>query len=145
MATNDTYEKIAQDILPPSAKIIAQQSEQLTSFNSTAFIVLSGSLLILGIIVLFSMTYLIKNGKEPTEILKAYGIPLIIISAVLMAVSGFGVRDMSPVIGLLGTVAGYLLGRTDAEILKQQKTHEIVKAKTEDDPQKLNQKKADDT
>ncbi|HWH71840.1 MAG TPA: hypothetical protein VNT26_20930, partial [Candidatus Sulfotelmatobacter sp.] len=65
------------------------------------------------LVVFGLMTYLIRNNKEPGEILKAFGIPLIILSAVFVVISGFSPNQLSPVMGLLGTIAGYLLGRAE--------------------------------
>lgn len=63
-------------------------------------------------LIVFSMaTYLIKHGKPSESVLKIFGTLFIITAATLLILLGFGEKQISPVIGLLGTLAGYLLGR----------------------------------
>ena len=62
------------------------------------------------------MYRLLWKNQPPEGVLRIFGIPLIIVTAVLLVVVGFGEKQISPVIGLLGTVAGYLLGRNTATI-----------------------------
>ena len=100
------------EALPPIENIIPQQS----SYMDSPFFITSTVLFLLGVIVFFLMAHLIKHDKEPTEILKAFGIPLIIIASVIVVLTGFSTAELSPIIGLLGTIAGYLLGRGEQEL-----------------------------
>lgn len=97
----------------PDAPEILKKS---TSFIDSPAFYMSVSAFLLGVMVIILTAYLIRHDKEPVDVLKALGIPLIVISAVLMVLTGFGSQEISPVIGLLGTIAGYLLGRAEAEL-----------------------------
>jgi hypothetical protein len=81
---------------------------------------LSLCLLVFSMIVFSLMTYLIKIGKQPDQILKVFGSVLIVVAAVFLIVAGYSEKQISPVIGLLGTVAGYILGRSN----EKRNTHE---------------------
>ena len=111
----------SQGNLPTLSEAIGQS----TSFFQSPLFVTTMSILILGLVIFLLMTYLIANGKNPLEILKAFGIPLIIISSVLLILSGFDSSQISPIIGLLGTIAGYLLGRSHEEHLMARKKGDL--------------------
>ena len=100
------------NILPPLEEIIKTPQ----SFFTTPSFVLIVAMVSMGVVSFICMTYLIKQNKQPVEILRAFGIPLIVISGSLLIVTGFGSDQISPIIGLLGTIAGYLLGRTHEEL-----------------------------
>jgi hypothetical protein len=79
--------------------------------------VLSVSLLAFGLAVLILMTYLIGvKNKGGETLLRSFGITLIVTAAVFLVVAGYSQDQISPVIGLLGTVAGFLLGKSTEAI-----------------------------
>ena len=47
-------------------------------------------------------------------ILRTYGTVLVLILAVILIVAGYSNDQITPVIGLLGTIVGYLLGKESA-------------------------------
>jgi hypothetical protein len=74
-------------------------------------VTLSGMLLIFALLVFFLMFYLIRANKRPESVLRVFGTLLIIVVACFLIIVGFGNDQLAPVMGLLGTIAGYLLGR----------------------------------
>jgi hypothetical protein len=65
-----------------------------------------------GLVVLVLMTYLIGvKDKGGETLLRSFGVTLIITAAVLLVVAGYSQDQIAPVIGLLGTIAGFLLGK----------------------------------
>ena len=73
---------------------------------------LSLSVLVFVLIIVGLMTYLIRIGRNGGSVLRALGVPMIIGAAVFLVVAGFSEHQITPVIGLLGTIAGYLLGKS---------------------------------
>ena len=61
------------------------------------------------------MTWLIMRGGSPSTLMRAFTIPLICVMAVLLVLIGYSQEQIAPVMGLLGTVAGYLLGRRETQ------------------------------
>ena len=57
------------------------------------------------------MTFLLVRKKSAEAILRTFGVTLIITAAVFLVVAGYTEAQIAPVIGLLGAIAGYLLGR----------------------------------
>lgn len=73
---------------------------------------ISSMLLIFFLIVLSMMTHLIKKGIDPETVLKIFGMILIIAVSAFLVVAGYSSEQIGSVIGLLGTIAGYLLGKS---------------------------------
>jgi hypothetical protein len=56
-----------------------------------------------------SSAFLIHSGKGAESVLRIFGTILIIITSLFLVVAGYNNEQIAPVIGLLGTIAGYLL------------------------------------
>ena len=66
------------------------------------------------VFILVCVTVLLKRLEDPLmpeQILRTFGILVIIFAAVFLVIAGYSDTQITPVIGLLGTIAGYLLGR----------------------------------
>jgi len=72
------------------------------------------SLIVLGfglLVLLFEMI-LIRNRKiSPEDTIKFIVITLIITSTLFLITAGYSNDQIAPAVGLLGTIAGYLLGK----------------------------------
>jgi hypothetical protein len=78
-------------------------------------ITLSLALLVFGLIICGLTTYLLTRNRQATDVIRGFSLPLIIVSAVVLVVAGYSNQQISSVIGLLGTIAGYLLGSRDRQ------------------------------
>lgn len=77
-------------------------------------IMLSYAVLSFGILVIFLEFYLIKSVKnkiEPPDILLVFTITLILVGTLFLIASGHTSQQIALVLGLFGTIIGYLLGR----------------------------------
>lgn len=69
-----------------------------------------------GVLVLFITAFLIYRGKvkipagDGQWLIRTLVIPMCVVAAVFLTVVGYDSQQISPVIGLLGTIIGYLLG-----------------------------------
>jgi uncharacterized protein YhaN len=80
---------------------------------TTIEILLSVGILIFALIIFLLQVRLmtmLKLDWTPTAILRFNGLTLIIAGGLLLVVAGYSDQQIAPVIGLLGTIAGYLLG-----------------------------------
>lgn len=81
---------------------------------------LIGSVFALGLIFFTAMTVLAWRSNEGLS--ERYTKVAVIIFAVVVAVavsaSGFGEQSTNSLLGLLGTIIGYLLGRAEREVPK---------------------------
>lgn len=66
---------------------------------------------VFALVSLILVTVLLCKSRSAEQILRTFGILVIIFAAVFLVVSGYSETQITPVIGLLGTIAGYLLGR----------------------------------
>lgn len=99
----------------PSATRVTQGSSESRNWT-TIEIVLSVAILLFGAIVLALQTFLIVKlplAWTPSAILRLNGVTLIITGGILLVTAGYSNQQIAPVIGLLGAIAGYLLGSAD--------------------------------
>lgn len=73
---------------------------------------MSSVVLIFGVVVIAICAALMRSSRpSPEAILRVFGTVLIITGALFLVVAGYTDKQMAPVMGLLGTLAGYLLGK----------------------------------
>lgn len=90
---------------------------EVMSVMTSYEILLSLSVLIFGLIVMGIELYLMKVNKfDQNQTIKFVLVTLIITSALFLIAAGFSNNQIAPAMGLLGTVAGYLLGRGDTPV-----------------------------
>src|SRR5687768_325818 len=94
-----------------------QQQPALTDetwWSVTNAMTISVTVLIFGMFVLLLAAYLIRIGKSSESVLRIFGTVLIIVISVFPVVAGYTSTQIAPVMGLLGTIVGYLLGKETA-------------------------------
>ena len=75
---------------------------------------LSSGVLVFGLLMIIAEVILIlKKHIEGEQAFKIILITLIIISSIFLITAGYGNNQIAPAMGLLGTIAGYLLGKND--------------------------------
>lgn len=85
------------------------------SLLSNREFVLTLAIIAFGIIVIFFQYILLRSVVEnkTAEISKTFIVSLIIIGTLALITSGFTNEQIAPALGLFGTIAGYLLGRSE--------------------------------
>jgi hypothetical protein len=101
--------------VPAKPEMIATTRSKADWWSVTDAMTISSSVLIFGCVIILLATYLLHKGKNADDVLKLFGTLVTIISAVFLVVAGYTDTQIAPVIGLLGTIAGYLLGRRSSE------------------------------
>jgi hypothetical protein len=88
-------------------------SGETIGFLSQLEFTLSMSVLGFGLLLIVFEIYLVKTNKLPSEqIVKFIIVTLIIVSTLFLITAGYSNNQIAPATGLLGTIAGYLLGKT---------------------------------
>ena len=95
---------------PSPTMVTAQPWWSVTNAMTMSVIVL-----LFGLFVILLATYLIRAGKNTEAVLRIFGTILIVMVAVFLVVAGYTDTQIAPVIGLLGTIVGYLLGKETKE------------------------------
>jgi len=73
---------------------------------------MSIAVLVFGLFIVLAQTFLFyKQKADVEEVLKYFVVTLIIIGALFLVTAGYGNQQIAPILGLLGTIAGYLLGK----------------------------------
>jgi hypothetical protein len=75
---------------------------------------LSIGLFLFAIIIFACATYLLHKGTKAWTLLRLFGVLSIIFLTVFVLIVGYSDRQLLPVIGLFGSIVGYLLGKTTA-------------------------------
>lgn len=86
----------------------------LSEYNPLSSLTFYLSILVLlfGLIVMGLEVYLIATGKIiPDHSIKFITVTLIVTSTLFLITAGYSNNQIAPATGLLGTIAGYLLGR----------------------------------
>ncbi len=77
---------------------------------------MSTVVLVFGIVVIAICASLMRGSRPSAEaVLRVFGTVLIIVGALFLVVAGYTDKQMAPVMGLLGTLAGYLLGKSPTD------------------------------
>ena len=92
---------------PPPAKV--------PWWSVTDAMTISASILVFGLLVLMLATWALRHGIPAGLVLRLFGMLTIIVLAVFLVVAGYDSQQIAPVTGLLGTLAGYLVGRSVQE------------------------------
>jgi len=103
---------VVDTVPPPPESGGSFKVEALTSLEFyLSFIVLS-----FGVIVfVIEFACIRKVAFGPEESIKLVAVTLIIVSTLFIISAGFGSEEIAPAMGLFGTIAGYILGRTGSE------------------------------
>jgi hypothetical protein len=73
---------------------------------------MSSCILRFGLIVISLAAYVVrKNIPSYGDVLRLFGTIVIIVISVFLVVAGYDDKQMAPVMGLLGTIDGSLLGK----------------------------------
>jgi hypothetical protein len=85
------------------------QNQQVAFYLSLSILVFGLILCLAEILVLFKK----KDVCWDTSAFRVFGLTLIIVSGVFLISAGYSEYQIASMMGLLGTVAGYLLAKTD--------------------------------
>ena len=67
------------------------------------------------IVVAVQYALLRKRSFDGNDILRVFGVTLIVVGTLFLITAGFGDKQIAPAMGLFGTLAGYLLGKASRE------------------------------
>lgn len=108
-------QKIAEALGADKAAKDSHTSAEIPGdWTSANTMVMSGAVLGYSLIVLLVASIVVKYSKTPELALRLFSTVLIITSAVFLVVAGYSSQQIAPAFGLLGTMAGYVLGKSQA-------------------------------
>ena len=108
---------------PPAVPISGEIPREFVFVSQREFW-LSIEVLAFGLIVVgLQFKLLLRNGVKAEEVLRVFGVTLILVGTLFTITAGFSAQDIGPALGLFGTVAGYLLGRRT--VPKEKEVHDV--------------------
>jgi hypothetical protein len=84
----------------------------LSPFLSDLEYRLAIAVLVFGAVIVAAQFWVMRRGASTEEVLKGFALTLIIIGTLFLIVAGYSNNQIAPAVGLFGTLAGYLLGKT---------------------------------
>lgn len=81
---------------------------------------ISSTVLFFGLCVMFMSARALMRGIPAAAVLRLFGMLTIIVMSVFLIVAGYNTEQVAPVVGLLGTLAGYLVGRSASSEVAEQ-------------------------
>jgi len=96
----------------PTYEMETLPAENLLTTNREFW--LSILVLAFGVIVIFVEFFSLRSRDQvgAGDVIRLYGVTLILVGVLFVVVAGFDVDQIAPALGLFGTVAGYLLGKS---------------------------------
>jgi hypothetical protein len=92
------------------------------SYLNKSEIVMSFGVLAFGLFMTCAAIFLLRTALVPSvEVIRLVALLLIVSGVLFLVAAGYDAQSISPALGLLGTVAGYLLGRSDRGSVEVQK------------------------
>lgn len=90
-------------------------SGNVPSILSQRELLLSGIAMLFGFVVLLIEYRLLRSvGADGDQVLKVVVVTIILVATMFIITAGYSSDQIAPAIGLFGTIAGYVLGRTTA-------------------------------
>ena len=89
----------------------ASNGNSTSWWSTTNAATMSSIVLVFGLMICALVMALMRQGRNADSVLKVMGTILIIISSIFLVVAGYTDTQIAPVMGLLGTIVGYLLGK----------------------------------
>lgn len=92
-------------------------SEQLSGkspdewWSVTDAMTMSAVVLVFAVFVLGAFAWFFRGVKNEEKVIDSYLITLIILSSLFLIVAGYNKDQVTPLVGLFGTIAGYILGK----------------------------------
>lgn len=93
-------------------KSISQTTQWWSNSNAMT---MSAAVLLFGALVIAMVSNQIKNHEINDRESKMFIVVLVIVSALFVVVAGYSDSQMAPVMGLLGTIVGYVLGQRSTD------------------------------
>ena len=80
-------------------------------WSSTDAMTVSSVVLVFGFLTMLLASWLLRAGRDSDAVLRVFGTILILVATIFLIVAGYSSTQIAPAMGLLGTIAGYLLGK----------------------------------
>jgi hypothetical protein len=119
MATMESIQKAAAEMQATQKAFEAQLGTKSTTsavngsaWNQELVTNLSiGVLVFAGVVLIAASVLLCRQRATAGEVMRFFGIVLIITFSTLLVIVGYSNEQLTPIIGLFGAIAGYLLGK----------------------------------
>jgi hypothetical protein len=99
----------AEAIAPSAAAAVRKAGD----FFSLGEIKLTIVIFVFGLLALGIYYFLLKSDRSTPDALRLYVIMILVFGTLLVVSSSYSTDQIAPVVGFFGTIAGYLVGKSD--------------------------------
>jgi hypothetical protein len=103
--------KMREELDRVQGNTAASSSSMQAWWSTESAMTVSSLVLGFGVLSMLLATYLLRVGKNEDAVLRVMGTIIVLFAAIFLVVAGYSDKQIAPVMGLLGTIAGYLLGK----------------------------------
>lgn len=99
------------------ASYIPTGATVLAGTRTTYEIILSLSVLVFGLLILGGQLLMLLKLRQGWNVnsMRVAGLTLVITAGIFLITAGYSQEQIAPMVGLLGTIAGYLLGKGESK------------------------------
>jgi hypothetical protein len=108
-------ERISKEEIGTLTEVVGKPLNPVSWWSVHNAMTISASTLFFGLVIIIVGAYLVRKGADIEGVTRLLATNIILIGAIFLVVAGYTETQVAPVIGLLGTIAGYLLGKAKQE------------------------------
>jgi hydrogenase/urease accessory protein HupE len=109
VAVGDPPFENAADMGPADAANISLAGDVISSGEIRLTIVI----FVFALIAMVVFYLLVRSGKSTPYLMRIYVVIILVFGTLLVVSSAYATEQIAPVVGLFGTIAGYLLGKSE--------------------------------
>ena len=103
---------------------VPEQHQRIREYMTTPEFILAAAVLIFGALVIALLFFFLRRRNlTADDILRTISVTLIIIGSLFCMAAGFDNSQIAPIIGLFGTIIGYIVGKKTSEPSKTPETN----------------------
>lgn len=110
MASVDEIPIAEPEPIAPSAAAAIRESGDFVSLGEFQLTLI---IFVFGLIAILVFFLLLRSGRATPYMMRIFVIIILVFGTLLVVSSSYSTEQIAPVVGFFGTIAGYLLGRTD--------------------------------
>lgn len=104
--------QIVPETLPGST---ASKMVEVGGFHTVGEVVMTGTILTFCFFCFMFLYLIVKSDRANPFVLRVYVITIVILGTLLVVSSSYAAEQIAPIVGLFGTIAGYVLGRGERD------------------------------
>lgn len=112
MASSDSVPVVDPEPIAPSAAAAVREAGDFVSLGEFQLTLI---IFLFGLIAITVFFLLLRSGSATPYVMRIFVIIILVFGTLLVVSSSYSTEQIAPVVGFFGTIAGYLLGRSEKQ------------------------------